>query len=147
METIHYRSTWNVSNIITVGVSLQDAGGSLWSSAPSPDLLGSVPCGCLALDGPALAGARKAQSDEELGPTSGTWSLLFWTPAKRVAHSLLSCTLVWIHRSAVRMLLSSLCAGCWRAEHNLVLVLHARETGLIWNSSWGKALIWRKGKT
>lgn len=53
MEKFHYWSTWNISNILTVEVrevSLQGAGGSLWSSVPSQNLLWSMPSGCLALD-------------------------------------------------------------------------------------------------
>lgn len=77
MEKIRYQHTRSFSNIIAVEMSLQDAEGSLQSSAPSPDLLRSVPCGCLAPDGPALSGSRKAQSDKELRPMPGTWPLLF----------------------------------------------------------------------
>lgn len=138
MEKFHYWSTWNISNIITVEVrevSLQGAGGSLWSSVPSQNLLWSMPSGCLALDKCFCSGSIQKDTIR-----SGIRTHIYVVPRGQQRDFLTVCSHAdWCEsrKTQWECSLEAFVQGVGE-QTKLVLVLCAHETGLIWTVRGGK---------
>lgn len=123
-------------HISGVETSLQNAGGSLWSSIPPQNLLWSMPSGCLALDKWFCSGS--IQKDRvRSGIRTHTLYVAARAHRETYLQFALTCTLVWIQKNTRRMIFGSLCAGCWRADQTSAGSLHSWNWPHL-NSSWGK---------
>lgn len=133
MEKFHYWSTWKFSNIITIEMSLQDAGGPLCSSFPSQNLPCSMPSGCLALDKWFFSGSIPKDTGQALGPTPCMWLLELIERCSLLSHA----DQYESRKAQWEWSLEAFVQGVGM-QIKLVLALCTHETGLIWIVHGGK---------